>query len=73
MIREVGGIATGAFVDGRNPSYGRNKYYDSNIGIEAYLLELGYMKNEKDLNNIIKNKDLYIEAIVNTINEFYGK
>lgn len=73
MIREVGGIATGAFVDGRNPSYGKNKYYDSNIGIEAYLLELGYMKNEKDLNNIIKNKDLYIQAIVNTINEFYGK
>lgn len=73
MIREVGGIATGAFVDGRNPSYGKNKYYDSNIGIEAYLLELGYMKNEKDLNNIIKNKELYVQAIVNTINEFYGK
>ena len=73
MIREVGGIATGAFVDGRNPSYGKNKYYDSNIGIEAYLLELGYMKNEKDLNNIIKNKDRYVQAIVNTINEFYGK
>ena len=73
MIREVGGIATGAFVDGRNPSYGKNKYYDSNIGIEAYLLEFGYMKNEKDLNNIIKNKDLYVQAIVNTINEFYGK
>ena len=73
MIREVGGIATGAFVDGRNTSYGKNKYYDSNIGIEAYLLELGYMKNEKDLNNIIKNKDLYVQAIVNTINDFYGK
>ena len=73
MIREVGGIATGAFVDGRNPSYGKNKYYDSNIGIETYLLELGYMKNEKNLNNIIKNKDLYVEAIVNSINEFYGK
>ena len=73
MIREVGGIATEAFVDGRNKSYGKNKYFDSNIGIEAYILQLGYMKNEKDLNNIIKNEDLYVQAIVNTITDFYKK
>ena len=29
------------------------------------------MKNEKDLNNILKNEDLYVQAIANTINEFY--
>ncbi len=31
MLRETGGIATGAYVDGRNKSYGTNKYCNSNI------------------------------------------
>ena len=38
MLRETGGIATGAYVDGRNKSFGTNKYYNSNIGVEALLL-----------------------------------
>ena len=71
MIREVGGIATNAFVDGRNSSYGKNKYFDSNIGIEAYLIELGYMNVQKDLNSIVKNEDLYTQAIVDTIQSFF--
>ncbi len=70
MIREVGGIATNAFVDGRNTSYGKNKYFDSNVGIEAYILELGYMKTPKDLNNILKNEDLYVQAIVDAIETY---
>lgn len=69
MIRELGGICTNAFVDGRNTSYGANKYINSNIGIEAYLLELGYMNFEDDLNNILENKDLYIQAIVKSVQE----
>lgn len=44
MIRETGGIATKAYVDGRNTEYGKNKYYNSNIGVEAYLLELRIYK-----------------------------
>lgn len=72
MIREVGGIATEAFVDGRNTSYGKNKYFDSNVGIESYIIEVGYMKSENDLNNIIKNEDLYVQAIINTIKENYN-
>ena len=67
MIREVGGIATNAFVDGRNKSYGKNKYYDSNVGIEAYIIELGYMNVSKDLDNIVKNEELYTQAIVEAI------
>ena len=67
MIREVGGIATGAFVDGRNKSYGTNKYYNSNVGIEAYIIELGYIRYEKDINNIVNNENLYCDAIVETI------
>lgn len=72
MIREVGGIATNAFVDGRNTVYGANKYYHSNVGIEAYLIELGYMIIEKDLNNVISNSNLYAQAISDSLNEFYN-
>ena len=44
MLRETGGIVTGAYVDGRNKEFGKNKYYNSNIGVEAYLLELRLYK-----------------------------
>lgn len=64
-IREVGGIATNAYVDGRNPAYSANVYYNSNFGIECYQLELGYIKNDLE---IIKNeKEAYIRAITEAI------
>lgn len=64
-IREVGGIATGAYVDGRNTSYSKNEYYDSNQGIECYQIELGYIKNDLD---IIQNEmENYIRAITEAI------
>lgn len=69
MIREIGGIATNAFVDGRNTAYDANKYINSNVGIEGYLIELGYMIIDKDLNNILENSDLYMQAIANSIHE----
>ena len=69
MIRETGGIATGAYVDGRNPSYGVNNYYNSNIGVEAYLLELGYINNRVDLENIVNNQEGYVEGIVKSIKD----
>lgn len=55
MIRETGGIVTGAFNDGRMPKYSANKYYKSNVATETYLIELGYLTVDKDL-SIIKNK-----------------
>jgi len=64
-IREVGGIATNAFVDGRNKNYSANKYYNSNQGIECYQIELGYIKN--DLETINNEKNEYIQAICDTI------
>lgn len=74
MLRETGGIATGAYVDGRNPDYGKNMYYDSNIGLEAYLLELGYINNRSDLQNMLINEDGYVEGIVKTIeDEIFGR
>lgn len=71
MIREIGGICTNAFVDGRNTSYSANKYVNSNVGIEGYLIELGYMIIDDDLNNIISNGDSYMQGIADSIKSFY--
>ena len=64
-IREVGGLATNAYVDGRNTSYSANKYYNSNQGLECYQIELGYIKN--DLSIITNEKESYINAITEAI------
>lgn len=74
MIRETGGIATNAYVDGRNPEYGKNMYYDSNIGLEAYLIELGYINNREDLQNMLSKEDGYVKGIVQAIeNQIFSK
>lgn len=70
-IREVGGIATNAYVDGRNTDYSSNRHYKSNQGIECYQLELGYIKNDLE---IIKNeKEQYVQAISEAILENINK
>ena len=70
MIRESGGIITGAYVDDSNPEkVGVNKFYNSNIGTEAYIIELGYLTNKDDFNAMTSKKDAYAEAIANTIIE----
>ena len=67
-IREVGGIATNAYVDGRNEAYSKNVYYNANYGIECYQVELGYIKTDLE---IIKNeKENYIRAITEAILEW---
>lgn len=72
MIRETGGIITGAFADGRNTSYGENEFINSNKGIETYILELGYISEDADLENILENKNGYINGIVSTIKDYFG-
>lgn len=68
-IREVGGIATEAYVDGRNTTYDKNEFYNSNQGIECYQIELGYIKNDLE---IIKNeKENYVRAIAEAIENNY--
>lgn len=69
-IREVGGIATNAYADGRNTTYSPNEYYDSNQGIECYQVELGYIKN--DLDKILYNREAYITSIVHAVQEYLG-
>ena len=71
IIREIGGIATGAYVDGTNKAYGVNEYRNSNVGIEGYLVELGYINVDEDLDNILENENLYMKAIVDSITTFY--
>ena len=71
IIREIGGISTGAYVDGSNPSYSENRYRNSNVGVEGYLIELGYMNVNSDLRNILNNGDLYMQAITDSINSYY--
>lgn len=73
MIRETGGIMTGAYVDNRNAEQTANDYYNSNVGTEAYLLELCYLSNLEDLNTLKEQKDQISEAIVNGINSVFSK
>lgn len=71
MIRETGGIMTGAYVDDRNLNkVGENPYYNSNIGAEAYLLELGYLTNKSDLKVLTKNSEEYAKAISDGIKNY---
>ena len=70
MIREVGGINTHAYIDGRNDEYGLNKYYNSNKTSEPYLIELGYINYKKDLENIVNKPEAFSKAISNSIKQY---
>lgn len=70
MIREVGGIHTKAYIDGRNEYYGLNKYYNSNQTPEPYLLELAYMNYPSDLQKLVSSREQFAEAIGNGIKEY---
>lgn len=69
-IREVGGVATNAYADGRNKDYSKNEYYDSRQGIECYQVELGYIKT--DLDKILYNREAYINSIADAVKEYLG-
>ena len=72
MIRETGGIITGAYVDNRNSKIIGNPYINSNVGTEAYLLELGYLSNKDDVNNMVNNMDKFVEGISESIKTLYN-
>lgn len=73
MIRETGGIMTGAYVDDRNEEQVANDYYKSNIGTESYLIELCYLTNSSDLQILKTKQENYIKAISNTIKDNFIK
>lgn len=68
MIRETGGIITGAYIDDSNPDkVGVNPYYKSNIGTESYVISLGYLTNQTDITAMTTNIDAYASAIADSI------
>lgn len=68
MIREIGGYMTGAYVDDRNiERVGENPYYNSNVGNESYLIELGYLSNYSDLKIITTSTTEFARAIADAI------
>lgn len=73
MIRETGGIITGAYVDDRNAEILPNPYFNTNVGVESYLLELGFLTSKKDRTNIVNNMDKYISGIVDSIIALYNR
>lgn len=73
MVRETGGIITGAYVDGRNSEILANPYVKSNVGTESYILELGYLSNKNDLDNVINNIDKYALGIALSIKSLYDE
>ena len=66
IIRETGGYMSGAYKDSRDGTP-YNFYFDSNVGSESYLLELGYLTSKKDVNNINENIDKYVDAIASEL------
>jgi len=70
MIREIGGIHTYAYVDGRNEYYGLNKYYNSNQTAEPYLIELAYINYSEDLRKALNNPEDFSTAVSSAIKEY---
>ena len=67
ILRETGAYMTGAYVNGKDEEVGTNPYYNSNKGVESYIIELGYIINKNDIENIVNNQKLYVNAIADTI------
>ena len=70
MIREVGGLQTYAYVDGRNEDVGINKYYNAIQVAEPYLIEIAYINYESDLKKILNNTDEFASAIASSMKEY---
>ena len=69
MIRETGGYMSGAYVDGREGNR-NNPYVKSNVGSESYILELGYITSEHDLNLINNHNTEYLQAVSDAISSY---
>lgn len=70
MIRETGGIVTGAFVDGSNPLYSANAYRDTNAGLETLLVEMGFLSSTHDLNVLENEEDEYVQAMADALTAY---
>lgn len=73
MIRETGGIVTGAYVDDLNKKVGYNPYFNSNVGAEAYIIEFGYITNKDDVELIKSQHEEFSDGVVAAIKESFKK
>ena len=71
MIRELGGIATDAYVDGRSSDYGVNLYRNDNSSIESLIIESGYISDDTDFQNITNNRSNYVSGIASTVKSYF--
>lgn len=70
MIREYGCLATGAYVDGRNPDYGTNEYRDSRQGVESCLCELGFLSSEHDRQVLLNDQRGVAGALTRAVENY---
>lgn len=70
MIRETGGYMAGAYVDGQDGD-GENINRNSNVGLESYILELGFINNPDNVEDVKNNKEKYMQALANAINTYF--
>lgn len=72
MIRETGGYMTGAYVDGREGE-GENKFRNTNVGVESYILELCYINSLSNIEDLDKNKEKYMKTLSLKIDKYLKK
>lgn len=70
MIREIGGLNTYAYNDGRNAKYPKNEYYRAYQTPEPYLIETAYINYQNDLNLLLNSPDKFSEAISTVLKEY---
>ena len=72
MIREVGGISTGAYTDGRHDGWPANPYWDSNDTCEGIIVECDYVNNPVSLARLIDHPGEYARAVADAFCEYVG-
>ena len=57
-------------MDGRNPEYDSNPYFNSNDVAEPYILEMNYVNNETTLRSLYENPQGYAKGAAEAIDEY---
>ena len=66
VVKNVSGEGIAEEFEGTD-IYGEN----GRVGVEGYLIELRYINVDEDLSNILRNRELYMQAIIESINNYY--
>ncbi|MBO4361011.1 MAG: N-acetylmuramoyl-L-alanine amidase, partial [Eubacteriaceae bacterium] len=70
MIREVGGVSTGAYTDGRHSGWPANPYWNSNDTCEGYIIECDYVDNPVSLQRLLDHPLDYARGIAEAFCEY---